>query len=120
MNEDLSSIFEKLNINKDSISPDMVNNLMGMLSNNSNNTTSSNNETSSTPDIDIDTMLKMKSIIDRMNTKTDDPRSKLLQSLRPYLRETRKSKLDQYMQLMNMSKIMDILPFIGGDSNGTK
>jgi len=35
MNEDLSNLFEKFNINKDSISPDMINNLMGMLGNNS-------------------------------------------------------------------------------------
>ena len=34
MNEDLSNIFDKFNINKDSISPDMVNNLMNMLGNN--------------------------------------------------------------------------------------
>ena len=34
MSEDLSSVFEKLNINKDSISPEMINNLMGMLENN--------------------------------------------------------------------------------------
>ena len=119
MNEDLSSIFEKFNINKDSISPDMINNIMGMLNNNSNNNSSDNSGTSS-PDIDLDTLLKMKSIIDKMNTKKDDPRSKLLNSLRPYLKQSRQDKLDQYIQLMNMSKIIDILPFIGGDNNGTK
>ena len=121
MNEDLSGLFDKFNINKDSISPEMIDNIMGMFNNNSNSSTNnSNSETSSSPDIDFDTILKMKSIIDKMNTKNDDPRSKLLQSLRPYLRETRQSKLDQYIQLMNMSKIIDILPFIGGDNNGTK
>ena len=67
----------------------------------------------------METILKMKRIIDRMNTKNDDPRSKLLSSLKPYLKESRQNKLDQYIQLMNMSKIMDILPFIGGDNNGT-
>lgn len=119
MNEDLSSIFEKLNINKDSISPEMVDNIMGMFNNTSNSNASHHSE-SSTPDIDIETILKMKSIMDKMNTKNDDPRSKLLNSLRPYLKESRQSKLDQYIQLMNMSKIIDILPFIGGDNNGTK
>ena len=33
MNEDLSSIFEKLNINKDAISPEMIDNLMNMINN---------------------------------------------------------------------------------------
>ena len=49
--------------------------------------------------------------MDKMNTK-DNPRSKLLLSLKPYLKEDRKSKLDQYIQL---SKLMEILPFLGGD-----
>ena len=39
MNEDLSSLFDKFNINKDSISPEMVNNLMSMLGNNSSSNT---------------------------------------------------------------------------------
>ena len=119
MNEDLSSIFEKFNINKDAISPDMVNNLMNMINNNSsNNKCNEENISNNTPDIDIETILKMKSIIDKLNVKHDDPRSKLLNSLRPYLKDSRKNKLDQCMQLINMSKIIDILPLIGGDING--
>ena len=39
MNEDLSNLFDKFNINKDSISPEMVNNLMSMLGNNSSGNT---------------------------------------------------------------------------------
>ena len=126
-NEEMSDIFEKLNgvVDKDKISPDMVNNLLNMLGNNSNNTTSndsssfhsnSNNTTnSSTSNIDAETLLKMKSLIDAMNSKKDDPRSNLLLSLKPYLKESRKDKVDQYIQLINMSKVMDFLPFMGGD-----
>lgn len=65
--------------------------------------------------IDFDTIMKMKSIIDKMNVK-DDPRSNLLESLKPYLKESRKSKVDQYIQLMNISRVMDVFPFMGGDS----
>ena len=120
MNEDLSSLFEKLNINKDSISPDMINNLASMLnnkSNNSNSSSSSQQETtnnSSTSNIDFETIMKMKTIIDKMNVK-DDPRSNLLLSLKPYLKESRREKLDQYIQLMNISKALDFFPFLGGD-----
>ena len=100
MNEDLSSLFEKLNINKDSISPDMINNLASMLNNKSNNSNSSSNSqkegtnNSSTSNIDFETIMKMKTIIDKMNVK-DDPRSNLLLSLKPYLKESRREKLDQ-------------------------
>lgn len=126
MNEDLSNLFDKFNINKDSISPEMVNNLMNMLGNNSteNNSQADNNysddstnnssSTSNFGNIDLETIMKMKSIIDKMNIK-DDPRSNLLESLKPYLKESRKSKVDQYIQLMNLSRVMDVFPFMGGD-----
>ena len=61
--------------------------------------------------------MRMKNIMDKMNSQ-DNPRSKLLLSLKPYLKNERKNKIDQYIQL---SKIIEILPFIGGDnSHGTK
>ena len=140
-NEDMSDIFDKLNniAGQNNISPEMVNNLFTMFnnSNNSNNQNSSNNSsdtssnqsynncssdsnTQSNPfgnsGIDFETIMKMKTIIDKMNTK-DDPRSNLLQSLKPYLKDSRKSKVDQYIQLMNMSKVMDVFPFMGGDKS---
>ena len=140
-NEDMSDIFDKINniAGQNNISPEMVNNLFSML-NNSNNTNNQytnsnsadnssnqdyNNYSNSTNNqnnpfnnsgIDFETILKMKTIIDKMNTK-DDPRSNLLQSLKPYLKDSRKSKIDQYIQLMNMSKVMDVFPFMGGDKS---
>ena len=124
MNDDLSSLFDKFNINKDSISPEMVNNLMSMLQTNNSDSSSNNtnyeshsntDSTSNFGNIDFDTILKMKSIIDKMNIK-DDPRSNLLESLKPYLKESRRSKLDQYVQLMNISRVMEVFPFMGGDN----
>ena len=126
-NEDMSDVLKKLNSfigqNNNNISPDMVNNLFNMV-NNSNTENTSNTSTSSFNDnqstssnfnnIDFETIMRMKTIIDKMNVK-DDPRSNLLQSLKPYLKDSRKSKIDQYIQLMNMSKVMDVFPFMGGD-----
>ena len=121
MNEDLSSLFEKFNIDKNSISPEMVNTLMSMMNNSSNNSQSeqannSSNSDNSQNNIDFDTILKMKSIIDKMNIK-DDPRSNLLESLKPYLKESRRSKIDQYVQLMNMSKVMESFNLFNGGNN---
>ena len=109
---------------KNNISPDMVNNIMDMFNknsngnintanNNANNDNSSNNTTSS--NLDLDTILRMKSIIDKMNVK-DDPRSKLLESLKPYLKESRRNKIDQYVGLMNMSKVMESFNLFNGDN----
>ena len=102
MNDELSNILEKLNIDQ---SPDMINNLMDMLNNNSN----------SQSNIDFDTIIRMKTIIDKINTK-DDPRAKLLESLKPYLKESRKNKVDQYVQLMNMSKVFESFNLFNGDN----
>ena len=127
-NEDMSDVFEKLNniAGQNNISPEMVNNLFSMFNNTSNNNENSNNNSSDNfshqdydnsfgnSGIDFETIMRMKTIIDKMNTK-DDPRSNLLQSLKPYLKDSRKSKIDQYIQLMNMSKVIDVFPFMGGD-----
>jgi len=116
--EDLSSIFEKLNIDKNSISEDSINNFLNMLghtsSSESSHTSDNSSNDSDSSGIDMETLLRMKRVMDKMNSK-DDPRSNLLMSLKPYLKESRKSKVDQYIQLMNMSKIMDVFPFMGGD-----
>ena len=116
MNEDLSNIFEKLNINKDAISPEAINNLIGMFNKTSSATEDNSTETnsSSNVDIDIDTIIKIKSILDKINTKNDNPRIKLLYDLKPFLNDSKKNKLEQYIK---MDKMAQLLPLIGGDFN---
>lgn len=95
------------NFDTNKISPEMIQNLSSLFNSNSNdNNVNSNNN--SEPSIDINTILKMKTIIDSMNQK-NDPRANLLYSLKPYLRENRKNKLDQYVNLLKMTKIADIM-----------
>jgi hypothetical protein len=76
--------------------------------NSNNSTSSSSNNSSSIPNIDINTILKMKSVVEQINQK-DDPRANLLHSLKPYLRDSKKGKIDQYVNFLNMSKIADII-----------
>ena len=118
MNDDFSSIFERFNIDKNSISPEMITNLMNMMNNSSNNDTQNFkniNSSSSQSSIDMDTIIKMKNIIDKINLK-DDPRSNLLESLKPYLKESRRGKVDQCVQLMNMGKVMENFNLFNGDN----
>lgn len=113
MNEDLSSIFEKLNIDKNNISPEMIENIMKMFNNSSSNTSSSSDdETSFNPEFDIDTFLKIKSIMDKINVKSTNPRSKLLYDLKPFLDKTKQNKVDQYITL---DKLIELLPLLGSD-----
>ena len=88
------------------VSPEMLNNLGNML--NSNNQSNQSSSQNGNFNLDMNTIMKMKSIMENMNNK-NDPRSNLLYSLKPYLRDSKKDKLDQYVNLLNVSKIADIM-----------
>ena len=103
------------------ITPEMIGNLANMLKSSSENTSSaassspdfedtSNNQSSSNQssnNIDFETILKIKSIMETLNKK-DDTRSKLLYSLKPYLRETKQKKLDQYVNLLKITEVSNL------------
>ena len=74
---------------------------------NDHSSSNSSNHTLDFSKIDMNTMLKMKSVMEKMN-QTADPRSNLLQSLKPYLRDEKKSKLDQYANILNMANIIEL------------
>ena len=96
-----------LNNTNSQISPDMLNNFSNMM-NSSNNNSNQSSSDSNNINIDMNTVLKMKSIMDNINNK-NDPRANLLYSLKPYLRNSKKNKLDQYVNMLNISKIADIM-----------
>lgn len=103
-NNDLNNILNQ-------ISPEMINNLSSVLNSNQNNFQQNSKEDSSQNgnfNLDVNTIMKMKSIMDNMNNK-NDPRANLLYSLKPYLRNSKKDKLDQYVNLLNISKIADLM-----------
>lgn len=105
------------------ITPDMINNIVNMLKNsdlsNSNvenkeeetvNSSSSNENNN----IDFSTILKIKNIMDSLN-QNDDARSNLLYSLKPYLRESRQKKIDQYVNIFKFSGIAKLFRNEKGD-----
>lgn len=110
------------------IPPEMIQNFSSMMSQNKQNHSENNYNTSNNSNysnasannnnnnsnnnfdfsqIDMNMILKMKSVMDKLNNSSD-PRSNLLYSLKPYLREERKGKVDQYANLLNVAKIADI------------
>lgn len=101
------------------ISPEMIQNFSKILSNQNNNNnfdtnTSTQNTTNSNNNfdingIDMNTIMKMSSAIQKMNNTKNDPRANLLKSLKPYLRDGKKEKLDNYINLLNVSRIAEIM-----------
>ena len=86
-------------------------NLNDFVNNSSNNTEEncSNEKTENSGfNIDINTILKFKSITDKLNGSSS-PRTSLLQALKPFLSEKKQDKLDEYIKIVNILSILDIL-----------
>lgn len=83
--------------------------------NNSCNNSFDTDESNPFSNIDMNTIFKVKQIMEKMNDKKNDPRSNLLLSLKPYLKPSRKQKIDQYIQLLNISSVMENFNKMGGD-----
>ena len=137
MSDDMSEMMQKMSeMLKNNEIPDNIKSIMNNLASSSNSNNSSNqskessisensfngnssqessNNSSDMPNIDLGTMLKMKSIIDSMNQQQNDPRANLLRSLKPYLKPSRKEKVDQYIKLFSMGKAFEILNPLGGE-----
>lgn len=73
-------------------------------------------------DFDLDTILKFKSIYQKINDN-NNPRNRLLYSLKPFLRESRKKKLEEYIKIANLLGVISIINDINssgkdGDNHG--
>ena len=116
---EMNNMFEQLSqMFKNNEFPDDIKNLLNNVKNSSNDSNSSEN--SNDTNIDINTILKMKKIMDSMNSNKDDPRSNLLLSLKPYLKESRRKKVDQYIQLFGIGKAFEIMNSLGGENSNDK
>lgn len=77
------------------------------------NTDNTNNINNIFGNIDMETIMKMQKIMSSMNSKEPDSRTNLLMSLKPYLKESRRNKVDQYVQLLKMEKIFEVINPLG-------
>lgn len=98
MNDDFSEILNKFNdiLKEKDID---LNNLAG-----GNKIPPANN---SEFEFDIDTILKIKNIMSKINENQSCPRNKLLYALEPYLKNDKKEKLEQYIKIANLLSIME-------------
>jgi len=103
MNEDLSNVLNNFSdiLKEKNID---LNSILGG-ENPPNTETNQNDEDFS---FDINTILKIKNIMSAMNGK-NGPRNQLLHSLKPYLEDTKKEKLEQYIKIANLLSALDSL-----------
>lgn len=114
----MNNIMEQLNqmLNNNTV-PDELKTIVDNLKNSSNDKSSeqSSNDSNSF-NIDMNTMLKMKQVMDSINSNKDDPRTNLLLSLKPYLKDSRKKKVEQYIKLFGIEKAFQAFDFLGGEN----
>jgi hypothetical protein len=99
MNEDFSEVISKFkNI--------LAEKNIEIPSNNNENSNAS--ESSLGFDLDIDTILKIKNMI-TMAKEKNSPRIELLKALKPFLKQEKQEKLDEYIKIANILTILEIL-----------
>ena len=131
-NEDMSEMIQKLSsmINNSNSDDSISNSDNQDISSNSNETSfenlqailsnmnfNSNNNDNNNFNLDFETIMKMKRAMDIFNSSKNSPEANLLLSLKPYLNNNRKQKLDQYMQFLNISKVLEVFNNNGGGNN---
>ena len=95
---------------------EMINNIQNSNTNNQNNNMDNSNysnntnfNNSSNSNINMETIMKMQNVFSNMQNNKDDDMSKLLISLKPYLRDAKKDKIDDYIKLILMGKMTKIM-----------
>ena len=58
--------------------------------------------------IDINTILKFKSILEKVNN-SNNPRTTLLLSLKPFLSKEKQDRIDEYIKISNILSILEIV-----------
>lgn len=120
INENKKGSSENFNSSKNSNNSNNFNNPNNSESSENNNSFrndfNSNDVNNIFGNIDMNTIFKIQQIMNSMKNSENDSRTNLLLSLKPYLKESRKNKIDQYIQLMKMEKIFEIMNPIGGES----
>lgn len=120
MDGDMNDIFQKLNsIMSDKETTDNLKNIIDNFNTSSTNTSqasSENNSSSDIPNFDINTILKIKSIMDNLNSCQNDSRFNLLLSLKPYLKDSKREKIDQYIKFLKIASVVEAMNLSGGDT----
>lgn len=99
--------------------PDNIKEMLRSLQSNSSEEKNNNNQqnnSQSIPNIDINTMLKMQKIMSAMNNSSNNSGANLLRSLKPYLKPSRQAKVDEYIQLFSIEKVIELMKQSGGDN----
>lgn len=64
---------------------------------------------------DMETMMKIMKMMNTLNSSENNASTNLLNSLRPFLRESKQNKVDQYIKFLKLSNAISQLNIFGGE-----
>ena len=82
-----------------------------------NESSSENNNPPNESSIDPEMIIKIQKLLSLMNNNKNSKDEQLLQSLKPYMRQSRKDKIDQYIKLLHIMKLFENFQEMGGNLN---
>ena len=97
-----------------------VSSMMEMLHQNSSHEDASSSETTPNSHVDapdMDTMVKMMKLMQAMNSSDASASANLLYALKPFLRDSKKEKVDQCANFLKISRILQEWNQSGGGKN---
>lgn len=74
-------------------------------------------KTSSFDQFDTATLLKFQKLFGLLNSKNNSQDEQLLKALKPYMRDSKKGKIDQYIKLLHIMQIFEKFQEMGGNLN---
>lgn len=110
---DLSTLLGMLNNKNISSNNDATPSLDDILNNTSSKNSDNSNTDSKMPDMEM--IMKVMKLMNSLNSNTDNPSANLLYSLKPFLRDSKKEKIDQYVKFLKLSSVFNEINKSGGD-----
>ena len=111
---DMSDMFKNFSSMMDGKEiPDNIKEMLNSLANNNSN--SENTKADTRTDFTNNSGIDIETMMNAMNSSSNNSGANLLRSLKPYLNPSRQEKVDEYIQLFNIEKVINLMNQSGGD-----
>lgn len=68
--------------------------------------------------LDMEAIVKIMSVMEKLQSRPADPRCNFLLSLKPMLSESRRGKIDEAVKIMSLLSFIPLLDELRGEGNG--
>lgn len=106
LNNLISSIKDKMNESNNNENSSTTSSTINLNLNNDHSNNTENNNNNNNSSFDPELFIKIQKIMSAMNG--NNPKKNLLLSLKPFLRQTRQDKINEYINILNIISALDL------------